>query len=318
MCRWLAYLGSAIPLEDVLVRPDHSLIDQSLLARDLYLPGDPRASQFRRNAFPTNGDGFGIAWRGRAGALGQYRQIDPAWGSRNLRHLAAQIESGCFLAHVRAAPGGTIAEQNCHPFVHDGWMFQHNGEIHGFSSLKRELTFAVDAELYPSILGNSDSEVCFYLALSYGLREDPVAALSRMVGRVERARRENGVTEPFRATICASDGSRLVVLRWVSPDVPDAAAPTLFHSAGATVLRTVDGTEDRLPADAQLVVSEPLELHWSSRTWAEVPVGTIGVFRRGEAPEFTALAPGGPQPDDPQPDGPQPDGPQPRGRPVPA
>lgn len=64
MCRWLAYLGSPLALEDVLVRPNHSLIDQSLLARDLYLPGDPLASQFRGSAFPTNGDGFGV--RGRA------------------------------------------------------------------------------------------------------------------------------------------------------------------------------------------------------------------------------------------------------------
>src|SRR5699024_11251604 len=38
MCRWLAYLGSAIPLEDVLVKPNHSLIDQSLRARQLFLP----------------------------------------------------------------------------------------------------------------------------------------------------------------------------------------------------------------------------------------------------------------------------------------
>ncbi|WP_336651715.1 MULTISPECIES: class II glutamine amidotransferase [unclassified Leucobacter] len=289
MCRWLAYLGSPIPLEDVLVRPNHSLIDQSLLARDLYLPHDPRAAQFRRSAFPTNGDGFGVAWRGRGGTIGQYRQIEPAWDSQNLRHLAAQIESGCFLAHVRAAPGGTIAEQNCHPFVHGGWMFQHNGEINGFSALKRELTLDVDPGLYPSILGNSDSEACFYLALSFGLAEDPVGALTRMVARVEQARRDRGVTAPFRATMCASDGAQLVVLRWVSPDVAGAQAPTLFHSAGATALRTIDGGEDRLPPDAQLIVSEPLELHWSAHTWQEVAAGTIGVFRPGEAPVFTSI-----------------------------
>ncbi len=88
MCRWLAYLGSPIALEDVLVRPNHSLIDQSLLARDLYLPGSPLAAQFRGDAFPTNGDGFGVAWKGRRRLLGQYRQINPAWDSQNLRHLA--------------------------------------------------------------------------------------------------------------------------------------------------------------------------------------------------------------------------------------
>jgi predicted glutamine amidotransferase len=33
MCRWLAYSGSPVLLEDLLYKPDHSLIDQSLHAR---------------------------------------------------------------------------------------------------------------------------------------------------------------------------------------------------------------------------------------------------------------------------------------------
>ncbi|MFC5338743.1 class II glutamine amidotransferase [Leucobacter denitrificans] len=290
MCRWLAYLGSSIALEDVLVRPNHSLIDQSLRARQLFLPGDPLASVFLNSAFPTNGDGFGIAWSGRGGALGQYRQIGPAWDSLNLRHIAAQIESGCFLSHVRAAPGRTISEQNCHPFVHDEWMFQHNGEIPRFPEVKRELTMDVDPQLYPSILGNADTEVCFYLAMTYGLPEDPVAGMTRMVERVERARQKHQIDAPFRATICASDGNQLVVLRWVSPDAAGASAPSLYHSAGATILHTVDGDTESLPDDAQLVVSEPLELECSSQIWAEVPHASIGIFQRGSAPEFAPLS----------------------------
>lgn len=211
MCRWLAYTGSPITIDEVLIKPNHSLLDQSLLARDLFLPGIEMATQFPHRAFPTNGDGFGVAWSGRGGSLGQYRQLTPAWDSQNLRHLAAQIESPCFLAHVRAAPGGTIAEQNAHPFVHGGWMFQHNGEIGGFAAVKRDLTMDVAPELYPHILGNSDTEVCFFLALSSGLADDPLGALQRMIARVERARAERGVTEPFRATMCASNGEHLYV-----------------------------------------------------------------------------------------------------------
>ncbi|MGO3147947.1 MAG: class II glutamine amidotransferase [Leucobacter sp.] len=289
MCRWLAYLGSPIALEDVLVRPDHSLIDQSLRARQLFIPGDPIASVFLDSAFPTNGDGFGVAWAGLRGTLGQNRQIGPAWDSLNLRHLAAQIESGCFLAHVRAAPGRTISEQNCHPFVHDGWMFQHNGEVPNFAELKRELTIDVDPVLYPSILGNTDTEVCFYLALTYGLADDPVGAFTRMIARVERARSEHHVELPFRATMCASEGTRLIVLRWTSIDVKETVAPTLYHASGPTVLHTVDGGTDTLPADAQLVVSEPLEMQWSTHVWNEVPAGTIGVFTRGQSPYFAPI-----------------------------
>lgn len=289
MCRWLAYVGADIPLEDVLVRPNHSLIDQSLLARDLYLPGSAMASQFRNHAFPTNGDGFGVAWHGRGGKLGQYRQETPAWDSQNLRHLAAHIESGCFLAHVRAAPGGTISQQNAHPFVHDGWMFQHNGEVNGFAQLKRDLTMHVDPELYPFIQGNGDTEVCFFLALTYGLQENPEAALVKMVQRVERARADHGVAEPFRATMCASDGQRLVVMRWVSPDATDQVAPSLFFTSGGVDLRTGEHEALRLPDDSHLVVSEPLELHWSNRVWHEVPSGHIGVVAPGMEPVFTPI-----------------------------
>ncbi len=38
-----------------------------------------------------------------------------------------------------------------------------------------------------------------------------------------------------------------------------------------------------------LVVSEPLELHWSSHTWLEVPPGTIGIIRKGESPVFAPI-----------------------------
>ena len=56
MCRWLAYSGSPVLLDDLLFRPDHSLIDQSLHSR--------------LGATTTNGDGFGIGWYG-AGEQGK-------------------------------------------------------------------------------------------------------------------------------------------------------------------------------------------------------------------------------------------------------
>ncbi len=55
------------------------------------------------------------------------------------------------------------------------------------------------------------------------------------------------------------------------------------------MLVTIDGGEDRLPMNAQLVVSEPLELHWSKHTWVEVPSGSIGIIRAGQSPQFTPL-----------------------------
>jgi glutamine amidotransferase len=46
MCRWIAYSGSPVQLDELLLKPSHSLIVQSLRSE--------------LGAEPTNGDGFGI------------------------------------------------------------------------------------------------------------------------------------------------------------------------------------------------------------------------------------------------------------------
>ena len=56
MCRWMAYSGEPILAQELLFRPVHSIIDQSLHSR--------------LGATTTNGDGFGIGWYGwRSGGL---------------------------------------------------------------------------------------------------------------------------------------------------------------------------------------------------------------------------------------------------------
>ena len=293
MCRWLAYHGSPITIDVLVTKPDHSLVDQSINARYLTLPGYPLAQQFRNHDFPTNGDGFGVAWLGRKGALGQFHQITPAWDSDNLRSLAEQIETSAVLAHVRAAPGGSIAEDNCHPFVHGGWMFQHNGGIGGFSRLKRDLTMDVDPALYPYIQGNTDSEVCFYLALTYGLDKDPILAFKKLNERIEEARKTAGVTEPFTACMAASDGNRLVTMRVSSRenlgDNPVPQSPSLFRASGAAKVRLADGGEETLPDDTVLVCSEPLQLDFSDHTWHRVEDRSITLFQPGQEPQIAVI-----------------------------
>jgi predicted glutamine amidotransferase len=289
MCRWLAYAGSPIHLDDLLSRPSHSLIDQSFEARQLYLPGSPMTRMFRNRAWPTNGDGFGIGWYGDRDFPGQYRDVRPAWSDHNLQRLAEQIKSPMFLAHVRAALGGTISRVNCHPFHNGRWLFQYNGVIGGFAKLKRELTFDVAPELYPFIEGNADTELCFYLALTYGLDTDPLGALARTVGRVERARRDNGVTEPFTATICAANGDTVYAVRYSS----DKNSHTLYHSNGAMTLRSGDGGHIELPADGRLLVSEPLELAYRPTRWVEVPEWSAVTMQAGTEPVIRDFEPVG-------------------------
>lgn len=125
MCRWAAYLGEPVFLEDIITVPQHSLLAQSHHALEAKTA--------------TNGDGFGIAWYGDRPEPGRYRDVLPAWSDCNLKSLCRQIRSGLFLAHVRASTGGATNRDNCHPFVSGRWSFMHNGQIGGFERLRRRL-----------------------------------------------------------------------------------------------------------------------------------------------------------------------------------
>src|SRR5580765_8083744 len=184
MCRWLAYSGSPLLLDDLLFKPTHSLIDQSL--------------HCELGVERTNGDGFGVGWYGESDIPAVYKSTEPAWNDRNLRELASHVRSGLVLAHIRASTGTPVQQTNCHPFRHGRWLWVHNGLIRDFATMKRELLFAVDPALFGTITGSTDSEVMFHLALTFGLQDEPIAAVERMVGFVEETGRRHGVEYPIQ------------------------------------------------------------------------------------------------------------------------
>ena len=165
MCRSLAYSGSPILMKDVLYGGTNSLVDQSLHSR--------------LGAEPTNGDGFGVGWYGAPDTPGVFHSIEPAGNDENLRELAGHISSPLFFTHIRAAIGSAVQQTNCHPFRHDQWLFMHNGYINEFATIKRDLILAVDPSLYPEIKGQADTEVLFFLALTFGLETTPQPPSSR-------------------------------------------------------------------------------------------------------------------------------------------
>jgi predicted glutamine amidotransferase len=269
VCRWVAYFGNSIRPEVLLYEATHSLVEQS--RRDRLAGGYP------------NADGFGLGWYGDRDAPGLYRSIQPAWGDRNLRELAAQITTPIFLAHIRAATGTPIEQTNCHPFRHGHWLFMHNGFIDDYLRLRRDLLLAVDPELFPEIEGTTDSELMFYLALSFGLKEEPLAGLERMAGFVEETGRRHGVAEPLQMTVAVSDGERLYAARHASGPVVNS----LYVTADANAVRELHPEDPRFRGfsdDARAIVSEPLgDL---PGLWQEVPAGTALVVQAGEDERF--------------------------------
>ena len=279
MCRWLAYSGSAIHLEEVLYKPAHSLIDQSRHAR--------------LGIETTNGDGFGVGWYEDDGAgphggdPAVFRGIGPAWSDANLRELSHCVRSPLFFAHIRASTGTEVQQTNCHPFRYGRWLWMHNGAIHGFPDLKRDLALAVDPSLYSSIKGSTDSELMFYLALTLGLEDDTPRAVARMIGLIGAVARRHGVPDPLQMTVATSDGERLWAFRYSTAHT----SRSLFYSTDVGALRAVHPESEtlrHLSDETRLVVSEPLgDL---SGAWNEVPESCYGVIQEGQD-EMHALEP---------------------------
>jgi len=267
MCRWLAYTGEPLQPSIVILDSPHSLVAQSL--------NSPLGAE------TVNGDGFGFGWYpvdGEPGATpGYFHSIEPAWNDQNLRELTRSIRSPLFFSHVRAAAGPPIQQSNCHPFRFENWLFMHNGFLAEFPKVKRDLTYAVDPSLYDHIHGTTDSEVLFHLALTLGLRDDPVTALGAAIRMVESVGREHGIRFPMQGTIAVSDGATVWAFRYSS----EGRTRSLFHSVDVDTVREMYPDAERLKlfgSHAHVIVSEPL--NDVPGVFAEVPESTVAIVDR--------------------------------------
>jgi len=265
MCRWMAYSGNPLPLDFLLLEPQHSLIDQSLSSKMA-----PK---------PTNGDGFGIGFYGRNHEPGIYHSIQPAWNDGNLRDMTHHIESSLALAHVRRSTGTPVQQSNCHPFRYCEWLFVHNGLIREFDRLRRDMAFEIAPELFPLVKGSTDSELMFYLALTYGLRDDPSAAMERVVGLIERCARREGIDNVLQMTVGIADSETLWSFRYST----ERSSRTLFYSEDMGVMKEMYPEDLRGHAFTEksvAVVSEPVGKR--PEHWLEVPESSVVTVRNGQ------------------------------------
>ena len=276
MCRWLAYSGTPVLIDELLYKPSHSLIDQSLHSR--------------LGVETTNGDGFGVGWYGEANEPAVFKSIEPAWNDRNLRELSRSIRSGLVFAHIRASTGTPVQQTNCHPFRHGNWLWMHNGSITRFHDVKRELLLAVDPSLYLDMEGSTDSEAFFFLALTFGLEDDPPAAVAQAVGYIEDVGRRNGIEYPIQMTVATTDGTTVWGFRYST----EGKSRSLFYS---TLVEQVREQHPEMAIlrevsdETRLVVSEPLgDLEGA---WNPVPEASYGIVQEGqdELHPFTPRAP---------------------------
>jgi len=245
MCRWLGYTGQPIYLRDLVLKPENSLVNQS------------RSSRGR------HGDGFGFGWYDKKSSPEMFRSPEPIWKSQDLESLVSRIQAGSFLAHARASTTGTVNEENCHPFQKENWLFVHNGRIVDFQTVRSELLSAIAPDICLDLSNATDSKLMFFLALSFGLENDPIFALESMVGFVERICQRAGIKQPVMFSAGLTDGEKLIAVRYSTK----RDSRTLF------VCEQIERNANRNKIEHSYVVaSEPLSR--SGEDWQLLPEST--------------------------------------------
>jgi len=198
MCRFVAYLGPVVTLEELLVAPPHSLVHQSWAPE-------------RQVSGVVNADGFGVGWydRRRRPEPAVHRATKPVWADRSFASFSGVVASHAVLAVARGATApAPVEESGTQPFSSGPWLFAHNGSVDGFregvaSRLRRRLS----PERESAILGASDSEVLFALALhAMDSGASPEGAVASVVATVAE---ESG----GRVNLALTDGDRVAATR---------------------------------------------------------------------------------------------------------
>jgi len=268
MCRLVAYLGTPIFTDEIIIKPINSLIHQSYAAEE--------------TENPVNGDGFGLGWYKKEirEEPGMYKSIFPAWNDQNLLHNASFIKSSCFLAHIRAATVGGISTENTHPFSYKQYLMMHNGGILEFDKIKYDLVKLLDPEAFLWIQGQTDTQYILALFMTnirkLKIKGSPtanqmVACFNKTFKEIEELKQKNGVDTIALYNIVLTDGNRMIGTRY-STD-PDNETRTLHYAEKMScricekgTLKMDDPNEKRT---ATLISSEMLTE--DSDRWKEIP-----------------------------------------------
>ncbi len=168
-------------------------------------------------------DGWGVAYY-VAGAPHLIKSSAGAADDRLFQRVSGIVSSETVVAHVRKATVGDKTLLNSHPFQHGRWVMAHNGEIESFGEVREDLRSMIAPRLRRFVLGDTDSEVIFYLFLTYLARMEELHRVGADIEHVADALRNTihtcaelteskGIKSPL-LTIVITDGTLLVASRF--------------------------------------------------------------------------------------------------------
>lgn len=228
-------------------------------------------------------DGWGVAYY-LSEMPHLIKSADRALNDKIFRRVSGVVASETVLAHLRKATVGELNILNSHPFQHGRWVLAHNGEINNFAESRFDLKNRIAPKLRRYILGDTDSEVFFFLFLTHLSQradlqrrgtpvEEIVGALTESINQVREL--SDGYTPEERSllSILVTDGATMVGICWGRP---------LFYSTFKKECLDRDNCaffapECEAPPDSGfvkhlLVSSEPLQ---GENVWSELGIGGI-------------------------------------------
>ena len=87
----------------------------------------------------------------------------------------------------------------------------------------------------------------FYLALTFGLEDDPPAAVEQAIGLVEAVAGRHGVPHPFQGTVATTDGESIWAFRYSS----EHKSRSLFYTTDVPTLRKLYPEREDCSTDSQ-------------------------------------------------------------------
>lgn len=170
MCRHVAYLGPPVAVADLVLSPEHSLLEQT------WAPAEMRGSG------SVNADGFGIGWYAGPGDALRYRRSVPMWADESLPDFARFVRTTAMVAAARnGTVGMPVTETACAPFREGRWLFSHNGVVTGWPDRLETLAAGLPTLDLMRLEAPTDSALLWALARSR-LREG--ASLDAVVEEV--------------------------------------------------------------------------------------------------------------------------------------
>ena len=111
-------------------------------------------------------DGWGVAYY-ECGTPHVVKSAATAVHDQLFQRVSGIVSSETVIAHLRKATVGQSSIINSHPFQYGPWVFSHNGNIKNFDQHRDAIRALISERLRRFILGDTDSEVMFYLILTH-------------------------------------------------------------------------------------------------------------------------------------------------------